>query len=152
MDIIIRSATERDAAELCRLNTLFNEVTDVSPETIALSIRDNGQERVFVAECGNRLIGFCCTQLFKSFCYNRNSAEITELFVEESYRRKGVATELMSLAERYYSDKYIDNFRLLTGDHNISAQSFYESLGYLKTDEIMYEKEFPNRDNGSLPL
>lgn len=140
MDITIRLAMEKDAAELNRLNSLFNGEGNVSYEAIALSIRNNGQEQVFVSKCGDRIIGFCCIQLFKSFCYSNEYAEITELFVEEPYRRKSVATRLIAYAESYYSDKNIGGFQLFTDDENISAQKFYESIGYIKTNEIMYRK------------
>jgi len=46
----------------------------------------------------------------------------------------------MGYAESYYSDKNIGGFQLFTGGENISAQKFYERLGYSKTDEIMYRK------------
>jgi ribosomal protein S18 acetylase RimI-like enzyme/cytidylate kinase len=140
MGIAVRAAVEDDAAELKRLNIEFNGEGNVTDESIARSIRDNDQEQVFIAECGDRLIGFCCVQLFKSFCYGSNYAEITELFVDEQHRRNAVATRLMGYAESHYSDKNIVGFQLFTGGKNASAQKFYESLGYLKTDEIMYRK------------
>lgn len=63
-----------------------------------------------------------------------------ELFVDEQHRRKGIASRLMEYAESYYSDKNIGGFQLFTGGVNISAQRFYEHIGYSKTDEIMYRK------------
>ena len=140
MDITIRIGVEKDAAELNRLNTVFNGVGNISDESIALSICNNDQEQVFVAEHDEQLVGFCCVQLFKSFCYNSNYAEITELFVDEQHRRKRIATRLMEYAESYYSDKSTGGFQLFTGGKNISAHRFYERLGYSKTDEIMYRK------------
>lgn len=140
MDVTIRPAVEKDAAELKRLNTVFNGVGNITDESIALSIRNNGQEQVFVAECDEQLVGFCCVQLFKSFCYDSNYAEITELFVDEKHRRKSIAARLMEYAESYYSDKNIGGFQLFTGGKNITAQRFYKRLGYSKTDEIMYRK------------
>ena len=139
-DITIRIAVDKDAAALNRLNTVFNGVGNVTDEFIALSVRNNDQERVFVAECDEQLVGFCCVQLFKSFCYSSNYAEITELFVDEQHRRKGIASRLMEYTESYYSDKNIGGFQLFTGRVNISAQRFYEHIGYSKTDEIMYRK------------
>jgi energy-coupling factor transporter ATP-binding protein EcfA2 len=82
MNIAIRAAVEKDAAALNRLNTVFNGVGNITEEVIAHSILNNDREQVFVAECDNTLVGFCCVQLFKSFCYDSNYAEITELFVD----------------------------------------------------------------------
>lgn len=136
----IRAAVEGDAAQLKRLNAEFNDEETVSDESIAHSIRKNDQEQVFLAEIHNQLIGFCCVQLFKSFCYTCNYAEITELYVSEQYRRLGVATQLMEYVQQYYSGQKIGGFQLFTGGENTSAQKFYEKLGYQKTNEIMYRK------------
>ena len=59
MGIARSAAVEDDAAELKRLNIEFNGEGNVTDESIARSIRDNDQEQVFIAECGDRLIGFC---------------------------------------------------------------------------------------------
>lgn len=141
LNISVRSAAEKDAAELKRLNALFNGVRDVGAEAIALSIRNNDKEQVFVAEYRDGLVGFCCVRSCESFCYKSNYAEITELFVEGPYRRKGVATRLIAYAENYYSKRNIAGFLLLTGRRNTFVQKFYESVGYTKTEEIMYRKK-----------
>jgi ribosomal protein S18 acetylase RimI-like enzyme len=73
-------------------------------------------------------------------CYSSNYAEITELFVDEAYRRIGIATALMQAAENYFKDDNIGGFQLFTGGDNYTAQTFYEKSGYVKTSEIMYRK------------
>jgi ribosomal protein S18 acetylase RimI-like enzyme len=140
MKFVFRAAVPSDAAELNRLNAAFNGPVGATDQSIALSIRDNRQEQVFVAEWAGQLVGFCCVQLFKSFCYDRNYAEITELFVAEEHRRKGIGAVLMGYAEGYYSDKNIAGFQLFTSGENTAAQRFYEGRGYAKTEEIMYRK------------
>lgn len=139
-DMIIRRAVAQDASSLLRLNVAFNGPGNVSEASIAASIRDNTQERVFVAEYDGQLIGFCCVQEFKSFCYDRNYVEITELFVDQAFRRKGVARRLVTYVEQQYFDQKIGGFQLFTGGANSTAQRFYENLGYTKSDEIMYRK------------
>ncbi|MCK9252120.1 MAG: GNAT family N-acetyltransferase [Clostridiales bacterium] len=140
MEIVIRQATREDANELDRLNTLFNGTGGQTPEAIARSLAENGQEQVYVAQLGDRLIGFCCVQLFKSFCYSRHYVEITELFVEEACRRQQVATRLMQQAEADYAGRNTGGFQLFTGGTNRDAQRFYEPMGYTRTDELMYRK------------
>ncbi|NLO35045.1 MAG: GNAT family N-acetyltransferase [Clostridiaceae bacterium] len=140
MKLDIRRATREDAAELDRLNTRFNGAGSLSPAAIARSLAENEQEQVYVAVQGERLVGFCCVQLFKSFCYSRHYVEITELFVEEAYRRRQVATRLMQHVEAEYRGRNIGGFQLFTGGTNQNAQRFYEKMGYTKTDELMYRK------------
>lgn len=138
--ITVRSVCEHDAAELLRLNAIFNGGDGVTEDSVARSIRENAGERVFVAEDRSGLIGFCCVHIFESFCYAGNYAQITELFVDEPHRRKGVAARLIAYAERFCSGLNIASFQLFTGRENVSAQRFYESAGYVGTDEIMYRK------------
>ncbi|MNV96861.1 putative acetyltransferase [compost metagenome] len=66
--------------------------------------------------------------------------EITELFVEEKYRKQGVATALMGFAEDYFKDKNVKGYQLFTGKQNEIAQAFYEKNGYAKSEEQMYRK------------
>lgn len=136
----IRLASEKDALDLFILNELFNGVSNITVEAISASIKNNAQEKVFVAESDNKIVGFCCVQLFKSFCYENNYAEITELFVKEEYLKQGIGTAMMTYAEEFYVGENIAGFQLFTGGKNIIAQSFYEKQGYIKTDEIMYRK------------
>lgn len=143
MNVTIRRAIEKDAPELMRLNTQFNGWCNITANSVALSIRNNPREQVFVAECDEQLVGFCCVQLFKSFCYDGDYAEITELYIVKQYRRKGIATRLLEYAEGCCFGGAIKGFQLRTGEQNINAQRFYEGFGYLKTDKVVYKKECP---------
>ena len=138
--MIIRKANENDVDYLFELNELFNGKNCTTKKQIAASIAVNTQEDVFVAELDNKVVGFCCIQIFKSMCYNANYAEVTELFVKQEYRRQGVASALIAYIEAYLKNQSITAVQLFTGKDNINAQSFYEKAGYKKSDEIMYRK------------
>lgn len=73
-------------------------------------------------------------------CYSRHYAEITELFIDEGFRRQGVGTKLLRKVEEHFCQKNIAGFQLFTGAENLSAQMFYEHLGYQRTGEVMYRK------------
>lgn len=136
----IRLANSNDAASLFEMNERFNGAGSTSKELLADSIANNLQEAVFIATVDGSAAGFCCAQLFKSMCYRSYYAEITELFVEEAYRRQGVATALMVFAEDYFKDKNVRGYQLFTGKQNEIAQAFYEKNGYTKSEEQMYRK------------
>lgn len=140
MKVLIRKADASDSCELFRLNKKFNDVFDVAVEQIEKSIRENDREEVFVATIGDKLVGFCCVQIFKSFCYSVDYAEITEIFVEDDHQHKGIGAELLHYVEEYLKNINISNLQLFTGGTNYSAQAFYEKNGYTKTTEIMYRK------------
>ncbi len=138
--ILNRLVQISDAPQLLHLNDLFNGEGSNTLAAIEDSIRSNSQEIVCIAADGDKLVGFCCGQIFKSMCYNVNYGEITELYVLETYRRKGTARGLMQFMEAEFRSQGIDNFQLFTGKNNEAAQAFYKALGYTETAEMMFRK------------
>ena len=140
---IVRRADPQDAEPLKRLNDLFNGEGCNSAENITASLLHNNQEIVCVASEGDSLVGFCCGQVFRSMCYENHHAEITELFVREECRRRGVGTRLIAFMEAEFCKQGIRHFQLFTGASNAAAQAFYRSCGYRATGEMMFRKKPP---------
>jgi ribosomal protein S18 acetylase RimI-like enzyme len=63
------------------------------------------------------------------------------MFVYKSYRRTGIATKIMQCLESEFVKNNVTEITLKTGRDNKKARKFYESCGYEKDDEIVYEKE-----------
>ena len=136
----IRLAGAGDADILFALNEQFNGAGCTTRERLAASLRDNRQEDVFLAFEGEAAVGFCCVQLFRSMCYDRDYAEITELFVMEGFRRRGAASALLRFIEAYYQGCGLGGYQFFTGADNRDAQAFYERMGYRRSMEWMYRK------------
>ena len=67
--------------------------------------------------------------------------EITEVYVAPTYRKKGIASEMITFAENYCTKNYpLHKYELLTGKKNIVAQSVYSKLGYIDDDELHLSK------------
>jgi len=137
----IRIAQISDAPELKKLNDLFNGEGCNSLESIAESLKDNPQEIVCVADTGERLSGFCCSQVCKSMCYPFPYAEITELFVLDECRRKGIGRQLVEHMENELAKRGVRHFHILAVKENSSAQALYRSCGYVETSEMLLEKD-----------
>ena len=103
---MVRIATVNDAEQLNILNNEFNGEGETSIDNIRNSLMNNKQEVVIVAEEDNRLVGFVCVQLKKSFCYDDYMPEITEVYVKQAYRKRGIAGEMISFAENHCSQNY----------------------------------------------
>lgn len=141
--MLIRLATTLDAEQLYLLNEQFNGKGETTLENIKRTLNDNPQEVIAVAEVSSLLVGFVCIQLKKSFCYDSFMIEITELFVQEEYRRKRIASNLISFIETYCKQNYsFHRIELLTGNKNLSAQAFYHSIGYRDDGELHLFKLF----------
>lgn len=138
---MIRLATVNDAEQLDILNDEFNGRGETTLDSIRNSLLNNKQEIVVVADEDNILVGFVCIQLKKSFCYSECTAEITEVYVKEDYRKRGIAGAMISYAEDYcYKTFSTNKFELLTEKSNIAAQSVYGKLGYEEDGETHLSK------------
>ncbi|MBD5488658.1 MAG: GNAT family N-acetyltransferase [Lachnospiraceae bacterium] len=138
-----RLATYEDAEQLELLNNEFNGPGETTLENIRNSLLHNAQEFVVVEQIDGELAGFICVQLKRSFCYDEYMAEITEVYVKEKYRRKGIAKNMISFAEEYCIKHYpFHKIELLTGKENTVAQIVYDRLGYKDDSEMHLSKRF----------
>ena len=138
---MVRIATADDAEQLNILNIEFNGEGENDIENIRASLDNNRQEIVVVADEDGTLAGFVCVQLKRSFCYDNLTPEITEVYVKEAYRRKGIASDMITFAEKYCLENFLlHKYELLTGKKNFSAQSLYNKLGYTDDGELHLSK------------
>lgn len=138
---MIRLAEITDAENLLILNENFNGKGETTLDNVIKSLENNQQEIVIVAAENNKLVGFVCVQIKRSFCYDNIMPEITEVFVEEGYRRNGIASEMLDFAENYCKEHYnFTHFELLTGVENNEAQTLYNKLGYNDDNELHLSK------------
>ena len=138
---MVRIATANDAEQLNILNNEFNGEGETSIDNIRNSLTNNKQEVVIVADEDDMLVGFVCVQLKKSFCYDDYMPEITEVYVKPTYRKKGIASDIITFAETYCSKNYpLHKYELLTGQENLVAQSLYSKLGYADDNELHLSK------------
>ncbi|NUU60709.1 GNAT family N-acetyltransferase [Paenibacillus agri] len=140
MSTNVRLATIQDAESLSSLNQEFNGGDKRSVSEIMKSLNSNN-ELVAVATIMDEVVGFACAQSMKSFCYNEAHGEITEMYVQESARRNGVATSLISFLEKQLLTRGVKTVKILTGRDNNPAIQTYELSGYIKDDEVMLKKK-----------
>ena len=129
-ELLIRPATDADAAELARLNGLFNGAT-LTPGEQAEHLRAAARtERALLARVDGRAIGFTCLRFARLITNALPYAEVTELFVEEAFHRRGIARALLAEAEALARDLGAPGVILFTGLKNETAQAFYRAVGY----------------------
>lgn len=78
--------------------------------------------------------------MLKSICYKVFYADITELYVKDSFQKQGIGRNLISYAEDWYRKHEIHDFKLFTDRENMNAQKFYEHIGYRRNEDILYRK------------
>lgn len=141
--VTTRIATLDDAAELARLNHLFNKFQD-TVETMAARLADPRRvETPILAEVDGHVVGFTAVHVVPSVFYPTPRAEVTEMFVEEAYRKRGIGRVLMAHAEQVAREQGAVDLLVLTDFKNHAAQGLYRAMGFENWDIVMYKKLSP---------
>lgn len=144
MALTFRLARPEDASALTRLNAAFNGDTGVTPEDVRRSLLTR-PEVVVIAEADGEAAGFCCAQVHHSFCYPAPVAEVTEMYVDERFRRRGCAAGMLAFLEEHLRAAHaVDELHLLTGTGNRAAQAAYRRAGFAAKDEQYMRKSLPH--------
>lgn len=139
-NIVFSLASTEDAPTIAKLNLFFNEV-DESPEAIAARMSDpNCVETVTLAKVADKTVGFALMRVVPSVLYSTPHAELTELYVMEEYRQRGIASGLIAFAEQIAVQKGARNILVQTGDDNIPALALYKKLGYEEYDLVLRKR------------
>lgn len=140
MTITVRQARREDATEIARLNEAFNDLRS-TPEQIAAQIDAcAGIETMFLAEVDGVGVGMASLRLLPNICDPTPYAELTELFVEEAYRRLGVGRMLVEQIEQAARAGGADQLVLLTSFKNSRGHAFYHALGFAMYSFAMHKQ------------
>ncbi|MDN8589513.1 GNAT family N-acetyltransferase [Paenibacillus sp. 11B] len=135
----IRWANANDAEDLLKLNDAFNGVgTSVEEVKDSFALSD---ELIALAVINDQAVGFACAQYFKSFCYRGFQGEITEMYITEVARRRGLATLLIAFIEEELRARGVTSVKILTGQRNEMAIKTYEKSNYARTEEVLLQKK-----------
>jgi len=135
--IITREATEDELGQLARLNEMFNEARATPEQILERLAHPNCAETPIVAEIDNQIVGFAGLRVVPMVFYEGVHAELTELFVEEGHRRRGIGQALVHFAERLAQERGAEELILQTGRENQTAREFYRAMGYGEWQIVM---------------
>jgi ribosomal protein S18 acetylase RimI-like enzyme len=139
-EVVISLASLVDAPAIAKLNLLFNEV-DESAENIAARMDDpNCLETVVLAKITDEAVGFALVRVVPSLLYATPHAELTELYVIEEFRQRGIASDLIAFSEKVAFQKGARSILVQTGDDNEQALSLYKKLGYEEYDLVLRKR------------
>jgi len=141
MEIVL--AKFEDLEEVSRLfdqyRVFYKKSSNIEAARTFLQERfQKNESTMFVARDQELMVGF--TQLYPSFSSVslKRTWILNDLFVEEPYRKKGVAKSLIKAAERFAWETGAVRIILATQISNTAAQSLYESLGYVKDKDFYH--------------
>jgi GNAT superfamily N-acetyltransferase len=128
--MIIRLAIPADAADLARMNAAFNGVSDSAAQIAARLVACAEIETALVAELDGQVGGFACLRVVPCVLYAEPYAELTELYVEPEFRRRGLGRALIAYAEQLAGTRGATDLIIMTGIGNAAAQALYRTAGY----------------------
>jgi len=139
-DVVIRLAQADDAPALATLIEELNGPQGDADETAARLAACRGLEVPLIATVSAQAAGFACLRVTPAIGTRVPHALLTELYVREAFRWHGIARALVQEAEaRALAQGAIDLY-LFTGRQNLTAQAFYERLGY-ESRSIVYQRQ-----------
>lgn len=100
--------------------------------------RQNLAYQGFIAELNGRIVGSASCQrleLYPMISDQHQKGYIWGVYVEPTYRRQGIASELMQKATDYLKSIGCTQVVLHTSDH---GRSLYSNLGYMESNEMFY--------------
>jgi ribosomal protein S18 acetylase RimI-like enzyme len=83
------------------------------------------------------MAGFACLRLVPHLQGDAPYAELTDLYVDPPFRRRGVAKALMTEVETVAQAAGADEIVVITGFENDGAQDAYHAQGYARWAQAM---------------
>ena len=128
--IAVRQATPDDAPVLAPLLDHFDHA-GATPDRVAARIRAcRNVLTTYLAELDGAPVGFACLRLVPHLQGDEPYAELTDIFVEPPFRRRGVARALLAHVEAAARSAGASDVALITGFDNEVAKAAYRAAGY----------------------
>jgi ribosomal protein S18 acetylase RimI-like enzyme len=125
-----RIATPADSAAISNLLFEFNREA-LSPEDLGQRMEQaQDLETVFLGELGGVLAGLLVLRTVPTVACAQDWAEITEMYVQPAFRRKGVGKALIEAALAHARHRGCTEVHLLVDPQNTPAISFYQAVGF----------------------
>jgi ribosomal protein S18 acetylase RimI-like enzyme len=130
MNMLLRDVSREDAEAIAHLITEFTHLLTTAIEVQQRLERSHGIEHPILAELDGMVVGFASLRLVNYLGEDVPYAEVSELFVSERHRRRGIARALMSELERRARAAGASNLVVLTAADNDTAIALYRDMGF----------------------
>lgn len=142
---MVREATKADALALAELAIKMwsdNTILGLQSEFLDIICSDNAV--CFIKYVDNIEVGFAQCQLRNDYVEGTDTSPVGYLegiFVEEEYRHKGYAKELLSKCEKWVKEKHCTEFASDCEIDNDISLEFHLSMGFEETNRIICFKK-----------
>lgn len=152
--MLLRDVHSGDAEALSQLITEFTHLSTTAVQIRKRLARSQAVEHPVVAELDGHVVGFASLRLVSYLGEDAPYAEISELFVSEPYRRRGIARALMTELEMRARAAGASSVAVLTAVDNDNAMALYHAMGFQEFSIALQKwltEDRPYRASGEQP-
>lgn len=136
---INRTETDLVASLFDKYRVFYKQASDLELAKGFIQARlDKNESVIFVVtvEEGGAAVPVGFTQLYPKFSSGRAIKiwVLNDLYVEPQYRKQGLGERLIHTALNYAREDQANHVELSTAIDNYTAQSLYESIGFVRLD------------------
>jgi GNAT superfamily N-acetyltransferase len=151
----IRRASLRDLDQLTalwrainahhsHLDPLFTERSEAAAEArelVRAQLADDDMA-FFVCERAGELVGFCAARIDRAppILVEVERAQITDLYVVETLRRRGIARALVAAALDWVRARRVARIEVRVVSGNREGQAFWRSLGFVDLLDVLHRR------------
>ncbi len=139
---VIRGLRHSDIDGICRLVNWevgsFVSRTDLAERLKTIDSDEN--YRIYVAGCGERVLGFVVLQKGITLEYPGRVVRVVSMSVDVGCQNKGIGADFLELAEKFAGEKGAGVVALNCGFARYGANAFYEKRGYTKLGYNFYKR------------
>jgi ribosomal-protein-alanine N-acetyltransferase len=139
MLVTIRLALEKDIPALDELYSQFTNWRFQRKEVIRKVLSDLNSELLVASDSG-QIVGFVHQVFVHDIVHGAFCSYIMSLFVNDKYRRLGIASRLIQSALESAKKRRVVEVHLDTKESNKEAIRFYEKLGFEKVGTTFERK------------
>lgn len=134
-------ATDFDSLMELYMQLHDNPMPDKTPEIMELwkRILEDKDHHIIVAEEDGRIVSSCVCVIISNLTHNQQPyAFVENVITDETYRKRGLATECLKYAKKIAQNENCYKIMLLTGSKNESTLDFYRQAGYNSEDKTAF--------------
>jgi ribosomal protein S18 acetylase RimI-like enzyme len=135
--ITYRLARQEDVRVLERLFEEFSGWQLERSVSISKAI-DNPDGELLVAEVDDKIVGLIHQVFFEDPLHAGLNSYITDFFVKEEHRKKGIGSELLKRALETAKTREVKEVHVTTRENNYGAMKFYEKYGFSRAG-VLFE-------------